>query len=508
MPLVGYFSGGEIEDFVADERFVYLLLGQELAVLDFRATVAPQRVGFLLLTEVYHKVYIAGTFLYVWRNGKPNSLLVVDVSDPTGPRPIQQYEGAHSLLAEQGEGVVYAHNQLGMWWEMPAVADSLTPILLDHAPTLPPADTLPPEIAGTFDAFTTALKTNQLPNTTYVLTGETMGPLRLVAYDTSDPAQFTQLTHYQAFGSMAQLVYQDGVLIGGGLGHAGGSLHRFDLSDPSQPTYVETVPLAANGFALVEQFLFVGNTPGILTYDLSTSPMQMVGSYTTNLTESKAWMAGRTHILPSNRGDRLVAVFGFDVGDGGGLELVNAGNPAQLQTIALYPPDLPANNFFGIDDIAQSNEMLFVSKDRDIAFFDLSGQGEMVNAGNLYFSTPTNHQIAAHQTALYLTDVADAALFIQVADVSNPADPQLLNPLPSCPANPTATNPHHAEIMVDANKLYWLTDLCGLQIFDLSDPYAPVWLTTLPVQGRTFTVGDGLIILQGKGQGLLIIAAP
>jgi hypothetical protein len=271
--VVGHYEeeGASAERVVARGRYVYLLmrahagLDDRLVVLDVEDPTLPKRVAAVEPPDLrVNDLVLDGSYAYVSTSA---SLRVIDVSDPTDPHEVGSFEvpleesreygpvtdrqsrlavsGQYAYLATMTEKRRYGTNE-----PYPIQASSgLTVIDL--------SDPANPVEAGHFRDAWRPRAVGVVGGLVYVVAYRPDAPAKgdLHVFDVSNPAEPTPIdTVYVGAGGFSQTVISVGryVFVGGG------ALHVLDASDPARPVNVLESGPSFNGLAVDGDLVYLG----------------------------------------------------------------------------------------------------------------------------------------------------------------------------------------------------------------------------------------------------------
>jgi hypothetical protein len=487
------------------------LLGAELQALEMLPDGTVTILGDVVLNH-HHNIYLDGSTVYLWQNGlhpsnssdqrsNLNTITILDLSDPSNPHPTAQLRGPNQLVLKRGtDGTIYLQNNQKQVWQMAGLA---APLLLDDQPEFAVEGSFTEAERALFPEYGDISSVRRVENRVYGVGHITLGPRELLAVALTNPSSLSRLPTYRPQGDDGpHLALHNGILFAGGLGHEGGGMVRYDVSNPAQPKFLGTVPNTSNGFDAAGNYLYLGNNPGIVMVKIESN--QVAGDFEAEISLEKVWTSYRTHLEFDEASNRTYSVYGPDVFDGRGIEILDATDPLNLKPLGVYPQNFPDNGFF-IHDILVHEGLVYLAKQQGFIILDVTNPVSVTQLTSTFIKDGFTHDVALY------TDAGSRLLFVQARvddehqvhlfDVTNPSAPIEMEMLEPCVTSLSG----QAQLAIDGDKLYWLSRGCGLQIYALGGG-SPRLRTTLDVWTRSMLVQDGLIYLHGPG--LTIISPP
>ena len=242
-------AGGLIKDLAIDPPFVYLTNGPGLSILDASDPAHPRQVGQITLADTtFEDVAVAGGFAYLVG---PSGLWIVAVSDATMPRLV-----SHSRLPANGKAVVIqetlAYVAANGVYAHPPGQNGL--FIVDVA--IPASPVLVGSLAVSEDTYELAVEDN------LALLGASDG-MHIV--DVADPAAPRSIGLYRPGAGIIQAI-----TVVGDKGYVT-SFNDFtvlDLSDPTAPSRLGSLPVNGSDIAMADGLAFVA-AGGLTVVDVS-----------------------------------------------------------------------------------------------------------------------------------------------------------------------------------------------------------------------------------------------
>ncbi len=264
-----------------------------------------------------------------------------------------------------------------------------------------------------------------------------------------------------------------------------------DISDPSEPFGVATIPLTgnnANRILAVDGFIYVTiNTTGLHVFDVSdpTNPTQ-VASWNGNGFESDMALQGHYLYLAGGPGGSGILP--------GPLLIFNVSNPAV--------PTLIGSAGSGCEAVAIDDQHAYVTTNFNnyasyFEVFDISDPTNPIGVGSHRFSQNTTRS----KGIVLFGDYAYSGGYpgLDIMNVSNPTDPNRQGYLPLQNCRPCEVRGGLLTVARDS-----------LMIMDLTDPRNPVEIAKYEAEGSCgFSLTHGQYIYATDTQeGLLILESP
>ena len=415
-------------------------------------------------------------------------LVIVDISDPANPVQVGSYEmplGHARDVAVAGGFAYIAGGEAGLH-------------IVDVSTVTNPVE------AGSSAAAVSAWAVDVAGDYAYVADAHLD---RMHIIDVSDPTSPTLESTYTP--SIQDTVRDVSVALGAGQTHAylGCSFHLFivDVTNPSGPSELGTYPTAAHGVAPVGGLIFVAaGGDGLHAIDVSSPGTPTLLDTLDTPGAALAVTVSGTHAYVADWSD--------------GLRIVDISTPGTLSEDSFY--DTPGS----AEDVAVAgNYVLVADEARGLRVVDVSVPGAPVEEGA--YDVPSEvYTVAVSGTLAYVGDYYYAPTLapgaLRVVDVSDPAhpaqvafadlsgrstglalaghyaylsgyaagllvvdvfDPSSPNEVTSYPTTKLAN-----DVAVAGSHAY-LADDWDLYLFDISNPTAPVLLSTWPAPGYTLS---------------------
>ena len=331
--------------------------------------------------------------------------------------------------------------------------------------------------------------------------------------------------------------------------NAGPNLYALDISNPTSPTVLGTVPIpGAQGIAIQGRYAFVAaSSPALRVVDIADpAHLLEVGQYSFSGSAQNIFVAGNYAYLAVGTQVHIVSILtptvpiGISIYDTAayvsaakvangliyiangynGVRIVSATNPYSPTEVGTYLTP----NYAGDIDISSTLAYVADSDSGSVQILNISQPFSPTFVG-AYTGAPNDYsdRLRVNGSVLYVTD--DGA-GLRALDVSNPALPTQLGKLTtgfawpygltvvgnsvyvgdpatgfhivnvSNPAAPTRTGqylpppPGFNEFgaLARQGNLTYVGDATGLHIFDLADPVTPTQLGSYPVNGPVRSV--------------------
>lgn len=335
---------------VADTLYL-TAAAQGLRILDISRPDAPREIGRVRGMEAYD-VEVLGSWAYVATGAK--GLKLVDVGDPAAPR---------------------------------AVADLFTPAGFAYS-----------------DRVNTAWSLTRDGETLYISPGPSDVCLRI--FDLADPERPRELAqvHQQPWGWGRATAVQAGRLFFAGLN----GLHVLDVSDPTAPVELASLPEARRGVAARGHHVYAAGADGLTAYDMTDprKPRRLGGYQAPRLPFDVAVSGDRGYVADWNAG-----VHAFDLSD-----------PDLPQPLGLHAGEKWALG------VAADERHVYVAAGREgMVVLDAADPGEMTVVGRFPSETGVR-AVAVHGQRAYL---AEAEVGVRVVDITDPARPRSVAVFPA-----------------------------------------------------------------------------
>ncbi|MBZ5623787.1 MAG: hypothetical protein LAQ69_34560 [Acidobacteriia bacterium] len=455
-----------VEDIAVSGTLAYVAAGGAgLRVVDVSDPAAPVEVGALDTRGYANGVAVSGTTAYL--AGGPYGLRVIDVSKPSQPVEVGSayvmnyafgvaLDGRYAYIAAAGAGLLIAE-----------VSDPKRPVEVGSLNT-------------TGYAYGIAVSRN----TVYVADG--WEGIKIV--DVKDPAHPVQIGAYQTPG------WAFGVSIQGGsvfVADAFRGLRVLDVVDPARPVEVASSEMPGGHAARVtvaENIAWVADrNHGIraLTLGDSSPPIQ-VGIYAP---------LGYAHDVAVAGNHALVAAGRY------GFRVIDISNPAAPVEVGAYDTQSYALKVVVAGDYAYVATLL-PGKASGLHVVDIRDPARPVRAGFVRNSHCAFRDLAVAGNVAYLPDECGLETF----DISNPRMPRNLAVLDLGLPNATC------GIAVNGDVVYLATEQRGLELVNVSNPAAPVWMReyrwTDAMAQKILISGGYAYVADGVGLAVLDLSDP
>ena len=502
LPLISHISGGGVRDIAAIDRYLYTLIGREVAVFDFQSG-SPVRVGSLLLPRFTRSIFLdlrtATGYVKYDGTGDDGSfrLAAIDITEPTQPRHMGELLVPGEFAMRQDATGVRLVAEGSEWWLDGLNITQEQPSVLIPTPLPTPTIVYPQIEASLLEGDHTAIKTLTVNNTLYILRSQFLGPRSVAAWDVVNREQPRFLGSYVDFIA-AHLAYADGMLYAGVLGHAGGGFSRFDVRDPENPSFAEQLPIASNGFAGDGRTFFVGNRPGIQIYDVTQDRYTQIAEWQS--VEYEAWKGYRTHLIYDAEQARVYSILGPDVGDGRNLEIIDVSNRTAPALLAeLQTSDL-------VQDVTMLGDQIVLAMSRGLSIIDVSDPRAPVAVGYRPNSQYELRSVALARTAddrlIAYASLNTTPMTLQLIDITDPENPRDLTTLTGCDPIRGGTAP----VIATETRLYWKGGNCGIHVYDIADADDPQPISVLSIAAGDMVAHDGILYVLSSG--IFILQSP
>jgi parallel beta-helix repeat protein len=442
--------GGPISAVAAEGDIAYIAVGSRLLVYDLSNPASPREIGSTAaFGDLVSALLVSGTRLYV--TAGTAGLYVLDVTDPAAPRVIGRWDspGSAENIAVAGTTAYLADGPFGL-----QIVDLSDP----SAPT--PRGT----------AFDMRFAFDVVVQGQYAFAAGAGAGL-LVA-DVADPARPRDIVSIDTPGFARDLTIAGDALY---LADQWGGVRLFDIADPARPRETGAIPLPswAFGVAVAGSTLYVADgTQGLRLFTASDASSGELGSYA--IPSQLSWkvaIAG-SRVLVAARGQ--------------GVHVVDAGNVLSPRLLSLISPLANARG------VSAHGPLAFVAtRDQGLRIVDLSdpvrpverGRGE----GQLGWAVLGDDRLA------YICDGGNPTLHrLRVFDVGDPDRPREIATI--------RISEGICRDLVRAGQWLYVPNEFGVQVFDLSNPAAPVHAGTvrLPEETVGLTAGATSIALAGS----------
>ncbi len=418
---------GVVQDVKVHGNLAYVALGEAgVQVIDLSDPTMPALRGRLDLTGNARRLALASDRLYVADSA--GALQIVSVADVDQPLWLGAYPGQARNVAAVGNTVYLLR---GVHMLLLDVSDPANPTLLgDYAS----------------DSY---LETAVIVGATAFLTAGTGG---LEVVDVTNPAAPVRIGQYVTPGVAKGIVVQNGIAY---VTVMQDGLHLLDVQNPAALQQLGLYAYANIGDAVqVSQgrALIAGKDKNLVILDV-TQP------------EEPTWQ-GVFDGPGSPTRLRLQGAHAFVTDAEDGLWILDISDPAHIAPLSVFDtPDIPQNVTVG-DGLAY-----VADGDSGLQILDVSDASQPALVGS-YDTAGYAFDVAISNTLAYVADGPR----LSVIDVSQPATPTLTALL-------TLRDARSVDV---AGNLMYVTDFRsprGLRTFSLSNPAAPVLLSTYPYDG-------------------------
>ncbi|MEW6314110.1 MAG: hypothetical protein AB1513_08750 [Pseudomonadota bacterium] len=494
-----------------EQKRVYLVSGQRLAIYDVRRTQSPKPLGQFTLPDEAVALQVSGSHAYF---ALPEAgLVVVDVSNPARPRETGRFRAQAWDVAVAQDRVYLANGTTGL--TVVDVSDPQVPRWLGSVNHIGMA------LGVSHDHGRIALR-NERNEVVLINVDNPRLPSVVAVQPLQQPAGVVLLQGQGAFAAIGNSVVQidfsvpapDVVNLGANYGGSRraalqgnlfyvadwfSGLHVYDISMPDAPRHVAAYHTQGSpkGVLVRDHYAFIADDDhGVQILDIADprSPRKISSvatpglAYTMKLVGDTLYLAdhrGGFHIIDiTNIAHPAIAgsaptpgkVWAVDVldrtaylaADKAGLLVFDVSNPQRPRQIAEFDIDGAAE-----DVVIRDNLAYVASFDRGLFIFDITHPALPRQLGHL--ATPGNARGIALQGRLAY--VADWVSGIQVVDISNPGQPVLIGSLD--------TAGWSWGVKIKDNHAYVLDWWGGLNVLDVSNPEAPKQVGTYHARGNT-----------------------
>lgn len=456
-------------------EFAYLGAEGGLQILDVHDPTTPRPIGLLKLEHSFRGVAVTQGFAYI--GAYAGGIEVVDVRDPTNLTLLGLIENTGDSLMRDfsiADGLAYA------------ITDSLRGAVPDS----------------------TILKIIDISNPFNAV----MDHARVGSMDLDSPGIAPR-----DIAAMDKTVY-----VVGQISNKGDSLHVVDAQDPANPVllgsliqrYGFTHVAVTNGMAFVSN----GDRDGLHVVDVNnpTSPT-LIKSFNIVSTNDIATTSDITYVTTSSTT--------LDWGEGyvkfpASLYLLDAHNPATLGILGSLSFGVGPS---GVRGVAVANGIAYVVVEvatipgegidwRGLKVVDVRNSAQPVVIGSISFSSPFR---GYYSSAVAVADGVAYVLYddnvLQLVDVHNPSSPLLLRSIPLC----SLEMPGNGGNIVVADSFAYIAGSAGVQVVDIRDPLNPTHAFSLNTSTATaIAISGGYVYVVGEnvvgriGNGLQIFQAP
>jgi hypothetical protein len=423
-------SNGEVQNYVVEGGFAYLLTSDYLEAFDVSDPTNPQQlVTFKLEEGPVDHVLLSEKKLLLFSD---NKIDVVDVSSPTEPRIISRKalesidpnESVQFVSVENKKLIVLANSGYYLF----DINDLNSISLLQFEEAL--------------NSYLICSDSETNIRIICIGEGEIGGETTIVAIDLSTTDRFTVKTvEHSTIGSNLVedvALYDNQLLVASQYDY----LAIYDLKDFDNPTKVDSDSRLRSTFLeIINDQLYTGvsdvnfdifgiheNDPGFLAFDLAGLP-----NLTASVGLAKVWYESADTMLTHNG-------YGYASLQGGGIAVIDLSEPQSPKHVQTYNlPRLNPDSYREIFDIEINNGMIIVTTDDSgLYILDLNGDPEnpvlLSNQVLEYEGEPLNGRaISVADDAVYiafgeedfygLTDFTG----VGIVDISEPTNPRLIN---------------------------------------------------------------------------------
>jgi hypothetical protein len=424
LELVGHL-GGEAGKVVVEGNYAYLAQGIELTILDISDPATPYRLGYYLLPGFIKGLDVDNGYAYVgWGQCDwwfiytcSGGLKILDISDPVHPFEVSSYG-----LPNSGSGLTVAGKYAYVLWQ---AADSYY---------------------------------------------HSWGGLKIL--DIADPAAPAEVgsVDFTNFGDYAPL----SIAVANGYGYIVDYYHlkTFDLTDPADPTLVDSIERSGVEIQISNDYAYVVGSGGLDVVSLADPAHPFSTGY--------VGVDGSTQVVAvQGRYAYLAEVRTFDVGGndwvGGGLRVIDVISPTAPVEIAYLP--LP----YGSRGVAVSGNLAYVAEVYNgLSVVDISTPTDPQEIGN--YSAPGEVEAVVttgshvYSAAGYSVPDSGGLWTINVSNRSNPVVSGYYEVLDS------------DRVSVEGNHAYMLVSYYAnmkfnnyLHVVDISNPAQPTGVSSYPL---------------------------
>lgn len=499
---------GDGEDMALDGSTMYVAAGDAgLLVFDVSNPGSPVEIGALPNSNgmtwavdvefVDGLLYLGQDFYYPQDN---NGLKVVDVSDPTAPSVVGEFELQSGAIAMGIAGGVAYVNDDFLGFSLVDVSEPTKPTLIktDHD----------------FDNVNGIAIDGDVAY--FWVYGD------LLVLDVSEPASPKQIGAIDGLGSVLDAWIEGGVAYLG-LGDFG--TRTLDVSDPTMPAALgEYAPPAGPDAIKVEGgFAYIADDWGGFKVVSLANPAlpAVVSQIDTNGVARDVHVAGPLAYVASSTGLQVIDVadpfapvligsastqlgaFEVTVGDGAAYAALYDGSPPTY-TIAVFDVSMPTapqliatKSLLGFArDLALDDGILYVAEDsKGLQTIDVTDPANPISLGNLHNTMAMNLQVRDGLAFITNGDANDKGF--QIIDVSSPAQPTLVST--------TVIPGSVGSLRVVGNRAFVSSNV-GLRVFDVSDPAAPVEVGAAPIKGGVSAADTAYVYMSAGGLAIVDVA--
>lgn len=356
----------------------------------------------------------------------------------------------------------------------------------------------PVELVGQLGGFVTTMASHG--SYAYVAAGPRLAVLDLRARPA--PRLVGESEILDVHGPFHFLAAGGGLLIGSVIGDP---IQVFDISEPSRPTRLGTLPVAGGGpIAVSDRTLFVADHDEVLAFDLRdpASPELLGKTPTHTFIERLVLEDDRLYV----DGGRGLGMGVFDVADPTTLRLLWWLEDSDVRGIAIDDGLL----FITLIDAESSRQWIQIHDAANGDDYLELGRIELDRADGSAPHLPGVDDIAAENRTLYVSAQSRAL----VIDASDPSAPVETTRFPIEPNTNSGANRKHffgnpGRLLVRDRHLYLtynaqlpghpLSATSGVAVYDLSDPASPgeveAWTRPLPHTVSNLALVDGKLIV-------------
>jgi hypothetical protein len=453
--------GGGFSTIQVRDNIAYVGEGAALTIFDVSDPQNPQRLASVPVSYYVNDIELDGDFAYL----AASYLEILDIRDPRHPKLIN----TPPVTADEGVEVVNGYAFI---------------VGYQHFGIVDVRDPFDTQLIQQYDTDADRVSDIQIvDNLAYILTSKSGRRDHLEILDVSTPTQPVSLGSYEELGWAHQLRVEDRFAY---IADRTFGLQIVDVSQPQQPklhgSYTSTTsyPLDILNVELLEDRAYLATFTGLLELDIQDPSDPVLLHRHTQLVTSDVHVDGEL----------------LYVADIEGLFITrNASNA--FEVLHRYPSILSPVN------MERVGEHLYIADENQLAVLDVS--------------TPENPTLLAHYKpdanfSVRNFEIVEERVYLKVEntlhilDVSDPASPRFLGKI---------TSPYLSfSFHVEGELVYLVGGLYGLwsetnegrwQIIDVSDPANPQLLqdVSLPGAGMSITLYDGyayLVYLVKRGE--------
>ena len=438
--IIGSYNYNNAKDLIISSNYAYIAGYNKLYILDISEILNP-----LLMSDIYGElcdITLSDNIIYGVHNSSPNNLRIIDVSDPTNPELLSNFNlPIYSPGGIEFKDFITFIAYGGLLWSI-NVGNPSNPIMLD-----------------TLD-ITNHTKRIIIEENKAIITNSTSG---FEVIDITDPSNMSIVSFYDTPGLAEQVKVNGEIAF---IADCYSGLQIVDINNPLIPPLINRIQTynKANGIDINDNYLYIcDGYAGLNIVDISDlQNPEICGFYPINGLGDANTVDILNDIAYFCTGYPICSVKFIDVSDPQNPYLLDEYlNTGMWSTVGCV------NNSYAFVGSDNANLLIFDETDLISEYFAI---------GEIYGLTATEQ----------FCFLAEGENGIEIVDISNVNNPTL--------SGNFDTNGFAHNIAFNNNMIFISDGEEGIQIIDVSEPQNPIQITTLKPNYNSEIIAKALII--------------